>query len=91
MLISLIDFIKGYAERKNPKDKVLLEWNWLDDGPDEEYSFEGTPEEFVEKYTEDYDCLDGIMLDDVYAIKIVNYGSKGTLRWTRIAILIERE
>lgn len=88
MPISLIDFIKGFAERKNPRDKVFLEWNWLNEGSDEEYSFEGTPEEFVEKYTKDYDCLDSITLDEVNAIKIVNYGTRS---WTRIDILIERE
>lgn len=91
MAKSLIDFIQEYAERNNPKDKVLLEWNWEDEGNDEEYSFEGTPEEFVEKYSKDYDCLDGVTVDDVNAIKIVNYGyGNGGLRWTRIAILIER-
>ena len=74
-MISIIDFIKMYI----PLDrctKVYFQWIWKDEslGVDEEYSFEGTPSEFVEKYTEHYDCLDGLELDDFHLLKVVKDG-----------------
>ena len=86
----LIDFIKEYAERNNSKDKVILTWMWEEEGEDEEYSFEGTPEDFVDKYTNDYDCIEGFTLDDVTSLTIKNYGAFGTLRWSEIFIEIYR-
>lgn len=72
-MISIIDFVKTFLEY----DKyvtVYFEWEWIDDGIDEEYSFEGSPSDFVEKYTEHYDCLDGVDMMDLYSIKMVSNG-----------------
>ena len=77
--MSLIDFIKEYANRKNSTTKVFLEWFWVDEGIDEEYSFEGLPSEFVEKYTEHYDCIDGFDIFNIHEIKIVNEGIRSQI------------
>ena len=84
--MNLIEFIKQYADRKNAFTEVVLEWFWVGEGIDEEYCFEGTPSEFVEKYTKDYDCLDGLDIFDIHEIKIVNEGIR-----SRIFIEIVRE
>ena len=52
--MNLIKFINEYANRKNAFTKVVLEFFWKDDGIDEDYCFEGTPSEFVDRYTKDY-------------------------------------
>lgn len=87
--MDLIEFIKGYAERNDKYTTVYLEWIWNDDGVDEEYSFEGSASEFVEKYTEHYDCIDGFTLDNVAELKIENTGSYAVS--TKIFIEIRRD
>lgn len=77
--MNLIEFIKQYAERKNATTKVFLEWFWVDDGIDEEYCFEGSPSEFVEKYTKDYDCIDGFDIFDIHEMKIINEGIRSQI------------
>lgn len=84
--MSLIEFIKQYADRKNATTNVILRWFWEDTGIDEEYSFEGSPSEFLEKYTKEYDCIDGFDILDIYEMKIVNEGIR-----SRIYIEIIRE
>lgn len=75
--MTLIDLIRLYANsNKNSFTKVILEWFWVDTGTiDEEYSFEGTPCEFIEKYTEHYDCIDGYDICSVHELKIIKDGS----------------
>lgn len=63
-MMSIIGFIRMF-EDEHPEVKIIFEWYWLDDGIDEEYSFEGVPEEFLDKYTIEYDCLDAYYLDDL--------------------------
>lgn len=77
--MNLIEFIKQYADRKNAFTKVILEWYWVDDGIDEEYCFEGTPSEFVERYTKDYDCIDGLDVFGVHELKIINEGLRSQI------------
>ncbi len=77
--MNLIEFIKEYANRKNAFTKVLLEFFWIDEGIDEEYCFEGTPSEFVNKYTKDYDCIDGLDIFDVSELKITNDGLRSQI------------
>lgn len=84
--MNLIEFIKQYADRKNAFTKVILEFFWLDDGIDEEYCFEGLPSEFIEKYTKDYDCIDGFDIFDVSEIDIKNDGLR-----SHIYIAVRRE
>ena len=84
--MNLIEFIKGYADRKNAFAQVVLEWYWVDEGIDEEYCFEGTPSEFVEHYSKDYDCIDGFDIFDVHKMEIINDGLR-----SRIYIEIVRE
>jgi len=84
--MKLIDLIKEYADRKNSTTEIVLEWYWMDEGIDEEYSFEGLPSEFVEKYTRDYDCIDGFDIFDVHELKIINEGIR-----SKIYIEIVRE
>lgn len=84
--MNLLEFIKEYANRKNAFTEVVLEWFWLDQGIDEEYCFEGTPSEFVEHYTKDYDCIDGFDIFDVYELNINNENLR-----SRIYIKIVRE
>ena len=76
----LIDFIKMYLPF-GKRVSIEFEWLWadkeIDDDElsflleDEEYSFEGIPEEFIEKYTHDYDCLDDIMVEDLRYLCVV--------------------
>ena len=77
--MTLIEFIKKYADRKNAFTKVILEFFWLDDGIDEEYCFEGLPSEFIEKYTKDYDCLDDVDIFGVTELSIKNEGLRSTI------------
>ncbi len=77
--MNLIEFIKEYADRKNAFTKVILEWFWIDEGIDEEYCFEGTPSEFVEHYTKDYDCIEGFSIFDVHKMKIINNGLRSQI------------
>lgn len=78
----LIDFVKQYGEHKDKLTKVFLWWFWKDDpsNDDEEYSFEGSPSDFIEKYTEHYDCIDGYTFDDVSEIKVENIGCRTEIR-----------
>lgn len=85
-MLTLIEFIKQYTGRRNATTKVFLEWYWVDSGIDEEYCFEGSPDEFVEHYSKDYDCIDGFDFFDVHELKIVNDGIR-----SRIFIEIVRE
>ena len=80
--MKIIDFIKEF----NEFTKIVLEWYWVDEGIDEEYSFEGSPSEFIEKYTRDYDCIDGFDIFDVHEMKIINEGIR-----SKIYIEIVRE
>lgn len=82
----LIDFIKQLTENKDRHITVFLEWFWVSDGIDEEYSFEGSPEEFVEKYTEHYDCIEGFDIYDVFDLEVKNEGWR-----TSVYINIVRE
>ena len=77
--MSLIEFIKQYADRKNATTKVFLEWLWTDTGIDEEYCFEGSPSEFLEKFTKDYDCIDGFDIFDIHEMKIINEGIRSQI------------
>lgn len=77
--MKLIELIKEYANRKNSTTKVVLEWYWIDKGIDEEYCFEGLPSEFIEKYTRDYDCIDGFDIFDVHELKITNEGIRSQI------------
>lgn len=77
--MEIIELIKEYANRKNSTTKVVLEWYWIEDGIDEEYCFEGLPSEFIEKYTRDYDCIDGFDIFDVYNLKIINKGIRSEI------------
>lgn len=69
--MKIVDFIKRYAERPYIKTDIRFLWSWTDTGIDEEYSFEGSAVEFVEKYTKDYDCLASYELDDLYLLIVV--------------------
>lgn len=77
--MNLIEFIKEYANRKNAFTDVTLEFNWNGSGIDEEYCFEGKPSEFVERYTRDYDCLNGMDIFNVYKLKITNDGLRSQI------------
>ena len=77
--MNLILFINEYANRKNDTTKVVFEFFWMDEGIDEEYCFEGRPSEFVEKYTKDYYCIDGVDIFDVHELKISNDGLCSTI------------
>jgi hypothetical protein len=77
--MKIINFLKEYADRKNEFTKVVLEWYWVDEGIDEEYSFEGSPSEFIEKYTKDYDCIDRFDIFDVHEMKIINEGIRSKI------------
>lgn len=72
--MSLIDFIKQFVDHKNEFTNVTLEWFWVEEGIDEEYCFEGKPDEFMKKYTKDYDCLDNMDIFDVKELEITNTG-----------------
>lgn len=72
-MISIKDFVKmiydeGYTA------KIVFEWNWIGDGLDDEYSFEGTPAAFLKKYNDEYDCIDNYCIDDLSVLKMENYG-----------------
>ena len=84
--MNLIEFVKQFSDDKNLYTKIYLEWLWIESGLDEEYCFEGSPSEFIEKYTIHYDCLDGINLSDVSTLIIHNEGGL-----SEIFISIERE
>lgn len=77
--MNLIDFIKEYMNRKNAFTKVVLEFFWIDEGIDEEYCFEGTPSEFVARYTQDYDCIEGLDIFDVRELEITNEGLRSQI------------
>ena len=77
--MNLIKFIHEYANRKNAFTKVVLEFFWKDDGIDEDYCFEGTPSEFVDRYTKDYDCIRGLDIFDVHELKITNEGLRSQI------------
>lgn len=70
--MTLIEFIREYANRKNAFVNVILEFYWLDTGIDEEYCFEGKPFEFIEHYTKDYDCIQDVDVLDVHELKITD-------------------
>ena len=82
----LIDFVKEYANTKNDFTQVILEFFWENEGIDEEYCFEGTPMEFINKYTKDYDCIEDEDISDVKELTITNNGCH-----SRIYIKIIRE
>lgn len=84
--MNLIDFIREYANQKNAFTKVILEFFWVDDGIDEEYCFEGLPSEFIERYTEAYDCIDGI---DIFDVSELNIKKDGFRSWIYIKIIRE--
>jgi len=70
--VDLIEFIKeNFADRDTTTD-IVLEWFCDDVGFVEEYCFEGSPSAFVEKYTQDYDCLDEISIFDVHELRVCN-------------------
>lgn len=77
--MTLIDFIKEYANRKNAFTDVTLKFNWNDTGIDEEYCFEGKPDEFVERYTKDYDCIKGLDIFNVYKLAVTNNGLRSRI------------
>ena len=56
--MKLIEFVKEYVADRDKTTQVILDWIWEEEGIDEEYSFDGSPSEFIENYTRDYDCID---------------------------------
>ena len=76
------EFIKTFLEN-NDYTNIILQWEWMDDGIDEEYSFEGCPSDFLNYYTKHYDCIDDMTLFDVAVFKIENVGCR-TFIWIEI-------
>lgn len=78
----LLDFVGLFVTMGNSVN-VVLDWIWehSESDPngkpmkDEEYSFEGLPEDFIDYYTEFYDNLDGFTIFDVNVIHITTYPS----------------
>jgi len=73
-MYTLIEFIRQFADRKNATTMIILEWYEGEDVIDEEYCFEGTPSEFIDKYCNDYDCIDGFDVFDVNELEVTNKG-----------------
>ena len=71
--LEIIDFVKMFC----PYTRVEFIWYWREDGDlkeDDEYSFEGSRDGFIEKYTVDYDCIDGFTLADLGGIDMEYVG-----------------
>lgn len=66
--MQLIDFIKEFSDKDSVS--VCLDFLWEDSGLDENLCFEGTPNEFVENYTNNYDCIKGLEVSEVYELTI---------------------
>lgn len=72
--MTLIEFVK-YFHNRYPNTKIDFKWFWIEeDGTkeDEEYSFLGNSEEFLEKYYDpgDYDCLEDVTLAELGVFKV---------------------
>lgn len=74
-MISIIDFVRMFEIEHNGHTKIVFIYEWIDDGIDEEYCFEGNPTEFLEKYTKDYTCLNGFDIDELSYLLIMNDGN----------------
>lgn len=85
--MSILDFIRLYLKDDEYTD-VKFFYYFEDDRPvmDYEYSFEGKPSEFIDNYTNDYSCLDGMELTDVDRIEIKHIHCCG---FTRTHIVME--
>ena len=77
--MKIIDFLKEYADRRNGLTKVVLKWYWVDEGIDEIYCFEGSPSEYIEKYTQVNFRADSLDVFDVHEMKIINKGVRSKI------------
>ena len=84
--MKLIEFVKEYVADRDKTTQVILDWIWEEEGIDEEYSFDGSPSEFIENYTRDYDCIDDFDIFDVQELSITNKGIR-----SKIYIKVVRE
>lgn len=71
-MLSIFDFVRMYQDKYYDRVHIIFEWEWIDAGIDEEYSFDGIPSEFIEKYTFHYSILDGLDIDDLHLLQINN-------------------
>ncbi len=77
-MLSLMDFIKLFL-REETDTHILLDWIWEDGEDDQEYGFDGTPEEFIENYTRSYDILGEYDISNVSELHIERHGCKNEI------------
>lgn len=72
--MSIIDFVKLYSDILEGPLTVSFVWSFNGSYTDGEYSYLGDAKDFIRKYTDEYDALDGLSLEDLAYLDIHRIG-----------------
>lgn len=72
--MGIIEFVKMYSDILHGRVIVSFVWSFERCGMDSEYSYLGDAEDFIRKYTDEYDALDGLSLEDLAYLDIHRIG-----------------